>query len=309
MNTAAPITKIVAATNAAPSNLVLYNPSPLHAPRPGVLAPKTLLMGPPGSGKTWSIVTLLQAGVEVFAILTEPNALPNILARIKQVNAPIDKFHYKYVPPLNASFDAMKSMMDIVSVQSYSAIADLKSGIAKDKCSGMKDVLFSIQNFIDDKDGKSYGDATTWGYDRALVIDSLSGLNLLAQQLTVGLKPTMHQGEWNVAMNVEEMLINKLTSDMKSYFVVLAHIDRNINETTQQMVITPAALGSKLGPKVGRFFSEVVLARRAGDKFTWSTLEPFAEVKQSALPIKVDLVPSFVPIVQQFEQTLKALST
>lgn len=307
MNTAAPITNIVADAKGQSTATAPYNPSPLHRPRPGVLAPKTLLMGAPGTGKTWSIVTLLQAGIEVFCIITEPNALPNLLQRIKQVNAPIDKFHYKYVPPLSASFSALSDMMQIVSIQSYSAIAELKAGIAKDKCLGMRDVLFSIQNFKDDRTGLTYGDATEWGYDRALVIDSLSGLNLLAQQLTVGLKPTMHQGEWNVAMNVEEMLINKLTSDMKAYLVVLAHTDRNSNETTQQMVITPAALGSKLGPKIGRFFSEVVMARRTGEKFTWSTLEPHAEVKQSALPIKSDLPPSFAPIVQQFENNLKQL--
>lgn len=307
MNTAAPITNIVAQAQAATQGTVPYSPSPLHRPRPGVLAPKTLLMGAPGTGKTWSVVTLLQAGIEVFAILTEPNALPNLISRIKQLNLPMDKFHYRYVPPLNASFDALKDMMNIVSIQSYSAIADLKAGISKDKCSGLKDVLLAIQNFTDDKDGKTYGDATTWGYDRALVIDSLSGLNLLAQQLTVGLKPTMHQGEWNIAMNVEEMLLNKLTSDMKAYLVVLAHVDRNTNEATQQMVITPAALGSKLGPKIGRFFSEVVMTKRTGDKFFWSTLEPNAEVKQSALPIKTDLPPTFQTIVTQFEANLKQL--
>lgn len=307
MNTAAPITNIQAQANATKAGTVPYNPSPLHAPRAGILAPKTLLMGAPGTGKTWSITTLVEAGIEVFCLITEPNGLANLLSAMRTRKLDMNKLHWHYIPPLAADYGSLETMLKTVSAQSYAAIADLKSGIAKDKCTGAMDFMKNIQNFYCERTKQYYGDATEWGYDRALVIDSLSGLNMLAQQLTVGLKPTMHQGEWNVAMNVEDMLINKLTSDMAAYFVMLCHIDRATNEATQQTLITPAALGSKLGPRVGKFFSEVVLAKRTGDKFTWSTLEMTADVKQSALPIKSDLAPSFKLVVDTFEATLKQI--
>ena len=130
---------------------------------------------------------------------------------------------------------------------------------------------------------------------------------MLAQQNTVGLKPTMHQGEWGVAMNLEEMLINKMTSDLSCYFVLIAHIDRNVNEASLQTLITPAALGAKLGPRIGRFFSEVILTKRVNAEFSWSTMELSADVKQSVLPIGATLKPSFKPIVDSFAANLKQL--
>lgn len=308
MNTV-PITNIVkSATAISPANIP-YVPSPGFEPRPGVAAPNVLLMGPPGTGKTWAITTLVEAGIETFVIITEPNGLANLLTAMRVRGLPMAKLHYKYIPPMSADWAAMEEMTKAVNVQSYSALADLKQGIAKPASNTIMKFLKNIQNFHDDRTNNYYGDATLWGYDRALVVDSLSGLNMLSVQNTVGLKPTMHQGEWNIAMNLEETFINKLTSDMKAYFVMLAHVDRNINETTGQMIITPAAIGAKLGPKIGKFFSEVILTVRTNDKFTWSTMETGTDVKQSTLKIAKDLPPSMKPIVEGFNLTLKQLAS
>lgn len=305
MNTSIPITNIVAATN-VPSTL---SASPSWATiRPGITAAKVLLMGPPGTGKTWAITTLIEAGLEVFVLITEPNGLQNLLSSMRTRKLDMSKLHYHYVAPMAADWNSLDEMMKSVNAQSYSALADLKSGIAKPAANHIMKILSNLKNFQDDKDNKFYGDVTTWDYSRALVLDSLSGLNMLAVQNTVGLKPTMHQGEWGIAMNIEETLLNKLTSDMKAFFVLLAHVDRNINETTGQMIITPAAIGAKLGPRLGKFFSEVVLAKRVDAKFTWSTSEVGTDVKQSALPISKELVPSFKPIVDAFKLNLAQLT-
>lgn len=305
MNTAAPITNVVAATN--PQTQVPPPASDPWRPRPGLSAPKVLLMGAPGTGKTWSIISMLLSDLEVFVIITEPNGLTNLLAACRKYSAPLDKLHYKYVPPMNASMSSLMDVAVTINTMSYSAIADMKSGIAKNTSGGVMALLKTMENFVDDKDGKAYGECFKWGYNRALVLDSLSGLNMLAQQNTVGLKPTMHQGEWGVAMNFEEMLINKFTSDMKAYFVLIAHIDRNMNEASLQTLITPAALGAKLGPRIGRFFSEVILSKRTNDVFEWSTMELSADVKQSVLPINAKITPSFKPVVDAFNLTLKQL--
>lgn len=300
MNTT-PITNVVAATTPTPT------PVDKWSPRPGLIAPKVLLMGAPGSGKTWAIVTMLLAGLEVFVLITEPNGLPNLLNACRQNMAPLDKLHYAYVPPMNATIDSLKDVAITINTMSYSAIADMKSGIVKDKSNGIMKLLKMMENFHCDRTNLDFGSIFNFGYKRAFVLDSLSGLNMLAQQNTVGLKPTMHQGEWGVAMNLEEMLINKMTSDLACYFVLVAHIDRNMNEASLQQIITPAALGAKLGPRIGRFFSEVILTKRVNADFTWSTMELSADVKQSVLPINAALKPSFKPIVDGFELNLKQL--
>lgn len=273
-----------------------------------ISAPKTLLMGAPGTGKTWSIVTLLQAGIETFVIFTEPGGEESLLNAIQKTNPKlIEKLHWTYVPPVTGGWNAMGEVLKVVGNSNFQMISDMKSGVAKTADSNIMKLFKHLQNFEDARTGQSFGDVTTWGPERALVIDSLSGLNNLALQHTVGLKPTMNPGEWNVAMNLELMLIEKLTADTKCFFVILAHIDRNINEVTGGMVVTPAAIGAKLGPKIGRFFSEVVLTKRVGARFVWSTEETNTDVKNRSLPIGKELEPSFAPLVAAFEARRKQL--
>ena len=310
MNTTPSMTPMTAPKSAIASvGKPTYTPSPAMVPISGILAPKILLMGAPGTGKTWSIATLLQAGLEVFVIFTEPNGLPNLLNVLKQKKIPIDKLHWAYVPPISADWATVGDAMKLVNEMNYSTLADLKSGIGKGKSNSIMKLLNNLKNFHDDRTNMDFGDVTDWGYDRALVLDSLSGLNMLSIQNTVGLKPTMHQGEWGIAMNMEEMLINTLISSMSAYFILLAHVDRNHNEVTSQSIITPSAIGAKLGPKLGRFFSEVILAKRVKDQFTWSTSELASDVKQSTLPIKDGLEPSFKPIIDTFNLNIQQIRT
>jgi len=192
---------------------------------------------------------------------------------------------------------------------SYAALADQKSGIAKPKMDQWMNLLLSCKDFVDDRTGEHYGDVTEWGPDRALVIDSLSGLNKMAREYTVGLKPSLHQGEWGVAMSLEEGLIWQLTSNRRCFFVLTAHLDRNIDEITQQTKLMVKALGNKLAPDIPKNFSEVVLARRGTDKlpFTWSTADVTATVKNRALTVSNELSPTFVPIVRAHERRLAAM--
>lgn len=284
-------------------------PAPARPSTSAISAPKTLLMGAPGTGKTWSIVTLLAAGIETFVLFTEPGGEESLLNAIQKTNPKlIEKLHWAYVPPVSAGWSGITEVLKVVGNSNFQQISDMKSGVAKTADSNIMKLLKHLQNFEDARTGQSYGDVTQWDTSRALVIDSLSGLNNLALQHTVGLKPTMNPGEWNVAMNTELMLIEKLTADCKCFFVVLAHIDRNINEVTGGMVVTPAAIGAKLGPKIGRFFSEVVLTKRNGANFVWSTEETNTDVKNRSLPIGKELPPSFAPLVAAFEARKKQIA-
>lgn len=270
-------------------------------------APSTVLMGPPGAGKTDSIITLLEAGIETFVVVTEPNGLDSLLDSAARRKIPLDLLHWHVVSPTAAGWSGIKDMAKTIGSMSYSAIADLKSGVGKQHVKQMNDFLECFENFTDDRTGEIFGDVTTWDDSRALVLDSLSGLNKLAKEHTVGFKPSMHQGEWGIAMNLEEAIIYKLASDCMCYFVVIAHIDRTPIEATGGTQVSMAALGNKLAPQLVKLFSEVVLAKREKDKFLWSTMESGVDVKNRALPISDHLSPSFSQIVATHKQRRAAI--
>jgi hypothetical protein len=263
-------------------------------------APSILEMGEPGTGKTRSILTLLEAGLEVFDLVLDPNGLDSILDAIrnhKDGKLLMDRFHYSVQSPSPAGFDSLMDMAKMVKNMGYEDLAKVKQGIAKPKMDSLMSMLETFQDFVCDRTEKSYGDVTTWDDTRALVIDSLSGINKIAKEHTAGFKPALHQGEWGVAMNLEEQIIFKLVSDCQCYFVVLAHIDKVVNEVTGVPQITLAALGNKLAPQLLKNFSEVVLSKRVGDRFIWSTSELNVTTKNRALPIKAELPPDFGPII------------
>ena len=167
--------------------MAVASPTPPAKPVP-LSAPKVLLMGPPGTGKTWSIASLLEAGVETFVIITEPGGEESLLNAIPK-NKPelIQKLHWTYVAPVTAGWGAMGEVLKTIGNSNFQQISDMKSGIAKSPDSNIMKLFKHLQNFVDDRTGQSFGDCTSWGFDRALVLDSLSGLNNLTLQHTVGL--------------------------------------------------------------------------------------------------------------------------
>jgi hypothetical protein len=270
--------------------------------------PNVLVIGPPGVGKTYSIVTLLKAGIETFCLLTEPNAIETLLDAVIKTGADMNLLHWCYTPPASAGWSGITGMAKAINTYSFEDLAKQKSGVEKSQSNQIMKLLNACANFPCERTGQSYGDITSWGPNRALVLDSLTGLNILAMDNTVGQKPTPAPGEWGTAMNLEEKLILKLTSDLKCFFVLLAHIDRVTDEVMMTTRIVPAALGNKLGPKIGRFFSEIVLARKVNNTYVWATSDAMADLKNRALPLGDALAPSYQPIIDAYRKRVAAIT-
>lgn len=269
-------------------------------------------MGMPGSGKSYSIATYLKAGIETFVIGTEPGFIDTVLDACRAGNISTDRLHWHALTAETPSWASLEDVAAKVNAMSYETLASLKDGIAKREMKGWMALLHTCKNFIDDRTGTAFGDVTEWDDTRALVIDSLSGVNDFAREHTAGFKPNLHPGEWGTAMELERNLIRKLVSDRGSYFTLITHLDRSIDEVTQATTVTVAALGNKLGPKLPKDFSEVILAKRPGklgDPFTWTTIDAQADVKNRALPISTTLAPDFGQIVRIHEARKAALAT
>lgn len=262
-------------------------------------------MGAPGSGKTDALTTIIEAGLELFVLGTEPRYIESLLDSLKRRNLPIDRLHWHTVEPVKIRFDAMIRNAKLVNSMSFETLSQIKQGMEKSEHGQFIQVLENLANFRDERTGQSFGSVDSWGPDRALALDSLSGLNIMAKDLVVGGKPTAAQGEWGVAMDAEERLINKLSADTRCLFVLTAHVEREPDEITGGSNVVVGALGRKLAPRIPRFFSEVVLARREGDQYFWSTATPTYELKKRVLPFSDKISPSFKPIIDAWRSRLK----
>jgi hypothetical protein len=272
-------------------------------------APHILLMGPAGSGKTTSIATFARKGIECFVIVTEPTGVDSLLDAWEREGLDVKLLHYSVVAPASPGWGALKDLGVRINAMSYKDISELKSGIGKEKMVQWPALVRNLENFHDEARRQDFGDVTTWDSSRVLVLDSLSGLSLITLQHTVGFKPSPHQGEWGIAMSAVENLILTMTSDLKCFFVLTAHIEREPDEITGMTKISVSTLGRKLAPKIPRFFSEVIRARKdAGGKFLWATQDSEADLKNRALPSGNALPQDFAPIIDGYRRRAQIAS-
>lgn len=268
----------------------------------------TLLMGPGGTGKTTSIVTLLAKGLAVNMVATEPSAPNRVLEEAKRRGVDSSKFHWKFISPSPPAWSSLIDSANIVNTMALKDIANMNTGIAKSDGKQWIAFLQTLQNFVSDRDGQALGDCTSWGNKTALVLDGLSGINEMSRNLTVGLKPNPAPGEWGVMQSNILNLLRKLCADCTSYFVCIAHVERENNEITGVQSLTVSTLGAKLAPKLPPLFTNVIYAKRIGADFFWSTADTGVDTKNGDLPLSDKLPPSFAPIVDGYAARMASLS-
>jgi hypothetical protein len=274
------------------------SPQPTPGNVAGLQAPSTLILGEVGAGKTHCLVTLAQAGIEVFVIVTEPTGLDTLIDSFAEAGV-IDKLHYHALSPARKGFADMEKQAKILSISGQDTLAKQAPQGDRTKATWLQ-LLRTLMDFPCQRTGEMFGPVDSWDDSRALVIDSLSGLNIMAMDITIGDKLTAGPGEWQIAMNSLERLILKLTNDCKCYTVLTAHVEKETDPISGAQKVMAGALGSKLAPKLPRFFSEVVHAYRSGSDFYWSTMTANFNLKKRSLPLADKLKPSFAPIVEAY---------
>lgn len=257
------------------------------------LPPRVKLYGPPGTGKTHSLRTLLDAGLEVFCILTEAHST-SVLSDV-----PPEKFHWKYIPGNAADFESLLRYGEIVRSSSYEALTQMKGGLLKGADLQWDTFVRSLIDFTCDRTGKSYGPVNLFGPDKVLVIDSLSGLNNMATKNTVGYKPVPNPGEYRVMQETLRDMIDAMCLGLKCGLVVTGHPDRVHDDVTQASMIYMATIGSKLTPLMGKNFSDIIVTGKDFDKgiqtFWWDNAQSGYETKaNNILPGRHE--PTFLPL-------------
>lgn len=272
---------------------------------PGV---NVLLMGPAGTGKTHSIGTAVTAGLklfddsgdmEVFYLALEPG-LESLKGYFIDRGLPIPpNLHWHTIKAPDIGFadmiDAAK-MINTLSLDSLAKMQDAK----RSKHNQFIAILEALADFPCDRTGKKFGAVNTWGPNRMLVIDGMTGLNKAALSMVVGGKPVKSQSDWGIAQDQVEKIIRKLCEDCKCHFVLLGHVERETDQILGGVKITVSTLGKALAPKIPAMFSDVILTTRQGTKWAWDTSNSQADLKTRNLPIAADNAPDFATILAKW---------
>ena len=264
---------------------------------PGV---NVLLEGPAGTGKTHSLGTLVDTGIEVFGIFTEAG-LESLLGYWTDRNLPVpDNLHWHMLKRKAAGFEALIRGAESVNTSSYEGLAKMVD-LKRNEHNEFINLLKAMSDFPDDRTGKAFGSVGTWGPDKVLFIDSLTGMNTIVMSLVVGNKPMKSMADWGLAQDQLEKLLRQLTDGCKCHFVLLAHIEREVDQVLGGIKLTASTLGKALAPKIPPMFSDVILSVREGNKWTWSTANVQADLKTRNLPIRDGLDPNFKAILDKWK--------
>jgi hypothetical protein len=262
----------------------------MKSPLPGI---KVLLIGGSGSGKTYSIRTLVQAGITPMCLFTENSF--DVLGDV-----PKEQLHWKYVPPNLGGIKTLVESAQRVSTMGADQLQK-QQDLTRAQTNSFLPILNAMMSFKCERTGQDFGNISTWGTDKAFVIDSLSGLTIAATKLAVGEKYAMTQPEYQIAMKTIENLINQICTGFHCHAVVTAHAERELDEVLGGARIYPSTLGRKLAPVLPRYFTDVLLAKRQGIKFLWDSSDPQADLKARNAPISPDLPPSFLPLITSWK--------
>ena len=254
-----------------------------------------LLFGGSGVGKTHALRTLAAAGIETFIVMTDTHG------RTVLNDVPDPMIHWHHIPPKTGTFEEMAGMIERSAGMSWDYLVKQYNDPNKKNYTGLLEVYQTLHSFTCDRCGKNYGDVSTWGTDRAIVLDHYSAINQMAMQVFSGLAVARQQGQWYAAMTAELMLAHKLCNDTRAHNVLIAHRERQVDEVIGGTHLVPLALGKKVAPDLPREYSDVILAEREGDKFYWSTAKPNADLKAIHLKIGDKLEPDFGQIIETWK--------
>ena len=259
-----------------------------------------LVEGSTGTGKTHSLGTPADSGVDLFCLFTE-SGLETLLGYWTDKGIPVpSNVHWHILPRQPGSFTTLADSANLINTMTQESLHKMQDP-NRAKSNQFVGLLRALTDFPDDRTGAKFGPVDSWGPDRCLAIDSLTGINPIALSLVVGGKPVKSQADWGIAQDQIEKLIRQLTDGCKCHFVLTAHVEREIDQVFGGVKITVSTLGRALAPKIPPMFSDVVLSTRDGTKFSWSTAAPNADLKARNLPIADNMQQDFKTIITKWQ--------
>jgi hypothetical protein len=201
---------------------------------------KVLYLGDSGTGKTGSLVSLVNAGYKLH-ILDFDNGLDVLKAY------------------------AMKECPDKLANVDYETIRDkYKAGPVGPMIDGVPKALVNTTKLLN-----KWTDDTvpaTWGADHIMIIDSLTGLGKAAFEWAKGLNPNAREPrQWyHTAQQAVDNVLSLLTSEaFHANVIVIAHV-QFIEQADGSLRGFANTIGKALGPMVPTYFNTMILAQSRG---------------------------------------------
>lgn len=275
--------------------------------RPDYPGFKNILMGPSGVGKTFALKTLAATGLETFALFLEPG-LETLIGAYSDNNEPIpDNLHWHYLQPKTQGFGDLFKAVDNIGKFDLSGLGKMRD-MNRSKNNQMTDMYTVLSDFPCQRTGKKYGAVDTWSNGAVLAIDSLSGLIRLLWDMQIGTKPVRDMADWGIVQQVLMSFIHKVTSGCICHVVIIAHVERELDQILGGNKIAVSVPGKAIGATILQPFSDVILASRENDKFFWDTANSQADVKTRNLPIQSKLPADFGQVYAKWAARAKAAS-
>lgn len=263
--------------------------------------PKELLMGPSGTGKTYSLGTIVDWAAanqkQVFALFTE-NGLETLLGfwRDRGLEVP-ECLHWHQALTRPLPLKSLITAADSVGKMSYEAVTKMIDPNRGGENNAFWKILSACADFPDDRTGKKFGAVDSWGLDKIFIIDSLTELSNAAMKMQIGNKPTAAPPDYGVAQNMLMNFLRLCTQGSACTFVLTAHVDRETDAVTQSTKIMVKAIGKALAGEIPPLFSDVIYTQREGDKFYWDTAAYGVDTKTRSLGYRSKIDPSFGQIM------------
>lgn len=263
---------------------------------PGV---NVLLMGPSGTGKTHSIGTLVDTGIDVFYLALE-SGMESLLGYWTDRGLEVPKnLHWHKLTAPAADFTQMIANAKNINTLNLDSLAKMTDP-NKSKHNQFISLLEALNNFPDDRTGEKFGPVNLWDQSKALVIDGATGISNCAMSLVIGGKAVKNQSDWGIAQDQVIKIVQMLCDNCACHFILLAHVERETDAVLGGVKLMVSTLGKAIAPKFPALFSDVILTERNGTDFNWNTASAMADVKCRNLPIAAKHLPSFAPIMEKW---------
>ena len=283
--------------------------NPVAAPSPkdekSLIGPKICLMGLGGTGKTYSLGTLVDwadaNGFEVATLFTE-SGLETLLGyfRDKGREPPACLYwHQQLTRPVGLK--AMLTAADNIGKLSYEAVTKMTDP-DRGKNNAFWAILASCSDFTDDRTGKKLGPVDAFPKNRIFVMDSLTETANAAMKMQVGARPTAAPGDYGVAQGALMNFLRLCTQGIDCPFVMTAHVDRETDQVTQSTKVMIKAIGKALATEIPTLFSEIIYTTREGDKFFWDTAAYGVDTKTRSLGYRAKIEPNFALILDVWKK-------